>query len=49
MSEERLVARGPELGRWIFVAALLLIGIALYFVYAPGSEAPARPEGHEAR
>ena len=49
MREERTVARGPELGRWIFVAALLLIGVALYFVYAPSSEPPARPESHEAR
>ena len=32
MSEERTVARGPELGRWLFVAALLLIGVGLYFV-----------------
>ena len=48
MSEERTAARGPELGRWIFVAALLLIGVVLYFVYAPGSKPPARPVGHEA-
>ena len=49
MSEERPVARGPDLGRWIFVAVLLLIGVVLYFVYAPGTEPPARPAGHEAR
>lgn len=49
MSEERIVARGPELGRWIFVAALLLIGVGLYFAYAPGSEPPAPPAEHEGR
>ena len=49
MSEERTVTRGPDLGRWIFVAALLLIGLALYLVYAPGSEPPIRPAEHEAR
>jgi hypothetical protein len=49
MSEERNSAGGRELGRWIFVAALLLIGAVLYFIYAPGSEPPARPAEHEAR
>lgn len=49
MSEERTVARGPNVGRWIFVAALLLIGVVLYFVYAPGSEPPARPPAHDSR
>ncbi len=36
-----MVTRGPELGRWLFVASLLLAGLALYFVYAPRSEPPA--------
>jgi hypothetical protein len=49
MNDERTVARGPALGRWIFVALLLLVGLALYFVYAPTSEPPARPTVHEAR
>ena len=49
MSEERTVARGPDLGRWIFVAALLLIGVVLYFIYAPRSEPPARPAEHDAQ
>jgi hypothetical protein len=49
MNEERTVARGPELGRWLFVAALLLVGLALYFVYAPESEPPARPAVPELR
>jgi hypothetical protein len=49
MNEERTSARGPELGRWLFVAALLLVGLALYFVYAPESEPPARPAVPELR
>ena len=49
MHEDRTAARGPDLGRWLVVAALLLIGVALYFVYAPGSEPPVRPAEHEGR
>ena len=49
MHEERNVIRGPELGRWLIVAAVLLIGLALYFVYAPQTDLPARPAEHEGR
>jgi hypothetical protein len=49
MHEERNVIRGPEPGRWFAVAALLLIGLALYFVYAPHTDPPARPAEHEGR
>jgi hypothetical protein len=35
--------RGPHLGRWIFIAVLLLVGIALFFWYAPGTEPAAPP------
>ena len=49
MYAERTVARGPELGRWLFVAGLILVGLVLYFVYAPGSEPPARVAVPEAR
>ena len=49
MHEERNVIRGRELGRWLAVAALLLIGLALYFVYAPWTDPPARPAEHEER
>jgi hypothetical protein len=49
MHEERTVTRGPELGRWFAVAALLLIGLALYFVYAPRTDPPAPPAEHEGR
>jgi len=49
MHEDRTIARGPELGRWLLVAALLVIGLALYLVYAPRSEPAARPVEHEGR
>jgi hypothetical protein len=48
MSNEPTAARGPELGRWILVSLLLLIGVALFFMYAPGSAPPAPPATHEA-
>lgn len=49
MSEEPTVVRGPALGRWIFVAALLVAGLVAYFIYAPQSEPPAGPAVHEER
>ena len=49
MSNEPAVSRGPELGRWILVSLLLLIGLALFFMYAPGSVPPAPPTAHEAQ
>ena len=49
MKQERTAARGPQLGRWIFVAVLLAIGLTLYFIYAPTSEPPAPPAAHEGR
>jgi hypothetical protein len=47
MNEDRTAARGPELGRWLIVGVLLLIGIALFYIYAPGSVPPAPPSAHE--
>ena len=49
MSQERTVARGVELGRWVLVAALLVVGLILFFLYAPESEPSAPPAAvHEA-
>ena len=42
MNERPVPSRGPELGRWVMVAALILVGVALYFRYAPSS-VPAAP------
>ncbi|MEP6686860.1 MAG: hypothetical protein ABJC36_00840 [Gemmatimonadales bacterium] len=49
MQEDHTVPRGLELGRWLFVAAVLLAGLVLYFVYAPRSQPPARAAEHEER
>ncbi|HET6579389.1 MAG TPA: hypothetical protein VFG66_13780 [Gemmatimonadales bacterium] len=49
MNDQRTTARGPELGRWMFVAALLLIGLGLYFAFAPRSEPPAPAAAQESR
>ncbi len=35
-------------GRWLLVGALILLGIGLYFWFAPRSQAPAPPETQEA-
>ena len=40
-------ARGPDRGRWLLLAALILLGIALYFWFAPTSR-PAAPPVMEA-
>jgi hypothetical protein len=37
------VARGPEWGRWLVVAVLILLGIALYFWFAPSSPPAGSP------
>ena len=47
MGQERTVTGGPELGRWILVGLLLIVGLILFFVYAPASAPPAPPIGHE--
>ena len=36
-------SRGPEWGRWLLVAVLILMGIALYFWFAPSSRVAAPP------
>jgi hypothetical protein len=48
MSDERPPARGPELGRWLIIAALILGGIALYFWLAPSTQPVAPPPHQEA-
>ncbi|MEP6572938.1 MAG: hypothetical protein ABJD11_09585 [Gemmatimonadota bacterium] len=34
MAEDETRMTGAEFGRWLFLAGLLAIGVALYFVYA---------------
>jgi hypothetical protein len=49
MAEDRIAGRGPEMGRWLIVGALLLVGLGLFLVYGRSSEPPARPTEHEER
>ncbi len=42
-----LPARGPDRGRWALVAVLIILGIVLYFRFAPSSR-PAAPPAAEA-
>ena len=46
--DDRPGVRPPELGRWLVVGLLLLIGLALFFLYAPTSVPPAGSLTHEA-
>jgi hypothetical protein len=41
------VPRGPDWGRWLMVAVLVLLGIGLYFRFAPSSP-PAAPPAADA-
>lgn len=43
MADERSRIPGAELGRWLFVAVLLLVGIVLYFRYAPHADPIVTP------
>jgi hypothetical protein len=43
MNDKPASSRGPDRGRWLMVAVLILLGIALYFWFAPSSAPPARP------
>lgn len=43
MHDPRSASRGPEVGRWLVVAALILTGLALYFWFAPASRPVAPP------
>ena len=49
MSQERDVIGGSELARWLLVAALVVIGIALYFAFAPDSRPVATPSIQESQ
>jgi hypothetical protein len=43
MNERPVPSRSPEVGRWLMVAVLILVGIALYFWFAPSSPPAAPP------
>lgn len=48
MTDRITPAGNSRLGRWLLVGALILLGIGLYFWFAPRSRAPAPPEIQEA-
>lgn len=47
MSDERTPAGSTGLGRWLLVAALVVIGVVLYFIFAPDSRPVATPSVQE--
>jgi hypothetical protein len=46
MDNDRVTLSGSELVRWIIVAALIVVGIGLFFYFAPSSK-PAVPPSVE--
>ena len=48
MTDERTEIRSSEMGRWLLVAVLVVVGIVLYFVFAPDSRPVATPSVQEA-
>ena len=48
MTDERTEIRGAEGARWLLVAVLVVIGVVLYFVFAPDSRPVATPSVQEA-
>jgi hypothetical protein len=49
MNDERRLLRGFEVGRWIVFALLILLGIGLYFAFAPTTPPVAPPAAPEAQ
>ena len=47
MADERSRIPAGELSRWLFVAALLIAGVLLYFKYAPRAEPIVTPAAQE--
>ncbi len=43
MSEDRAVVSVSQLARWMLVAGLVVLGIVLYFIFAPDSRPVATP------
>ncbi len=47
MSDERTELSGGEAARWLLVAVLIIVGVVLYFVFAPDSRPVATPSIQE--
>jgi hypothetical protein len=37
----------PELARWLVVAVVIIVGIVLFFLFAPGTPPAVTPSGME--
>lgn len=49
MSDDRRLVRGSEVGRWVVITVLILLGIGLYFKFAPTTRPVAPPATPEAQ
>jgi hypothetical protein len=47
MNDAGSAPRGPEMGRWITVALVILAGLALFFWFGSRSQPVAPPAGAE--
>jgi hypothetical protein len=47
MNDDHRLVRGPGAGRWILIAILILLGIGLYFKFAPRIHPVAPPVSPE--
>jgi len=47
MDHDRVELRGSELIRWLVVAALIIVGIGLFFYFAPSSRPVVPPSVEE--
>ena len=47
MEHERVELSGSELIRWLVVAALIIVGIGLFFYFAPSSKPVVPPSVDE--
>ena len=47
MDDDRTTVSGSELIRWVIVAVLVLVGVGLYFYFAPSSQPAVPPSVQE--
>jgi hypothetical protein len=48
MDDEKVELSGSELVRWVIVAVVVLVGIGLFFYFAPSSKPAVPPSVQEA-
>ena len=49
MEDDRVAVSGSELVRWVIVAAIVLVGIGLFFYFAPSTKPAVPPSVQESR